>query len=132
MRGGLEILRDVPRVGSQPLDNAGAPQGLQPPHMGVHIGVIVAAGDRHSVGLGNLSMEARPIRAQAPSACCNIVVGRPLRWGYPDLNDAANLRFLCGRGVASVTWWTCPSIRRTVRCEQPYLVRLSANRRERL
>ena len=50
---GLEPVFDQPAIGIEPLDDAGAAQGLQPADMALDIGVIVPTGDPNSACLGD-------------------------------------------------------------------------------
>src|SRR5262245_28172409 len=54
----FEVLGDEPAIGIGPFNNAGAAQSFQAPHMSVHVGVIVPAGDTELGGLGKCAVLA--------------------------------------------------------------------------
>ena len=56
---GLEVFWDAPMVGVDPLDDAGAAQRLQPSHVALDIGVVVAAWHADAAGLGHGAVQAR-------------------------------------------------------------------------
>src|SRR5262249_60004144 len=54
----FEVLGDEPAIGVGPFNNAGAAQSFQAPHMSVHVGVIVPAGDAELGGFGKCAVLA--------------------------------------------------------------------------
>src|SRR5215510_1860208 len=98
-RSGLKVLRDEPVVGIGPLDDAGAAKGLQPPDVRADVSVIVSTGNTDAAALGKCPMLARTVHARAPGNLGDVAIGRTLRLGAPDLDDAADRYLLGGRWV---------------------------------
>jgi hypothetical protein len=93
---GLEVLRDEPAVGPDPLDDAGAAKGFEASDVSVDLGVEVSAPDREIAVHGERPVLAWTIDPGATGDPRNVVIGRALGTGRADLDDGPDRRLLGG------------------------------------